>query len=116
MKTKLLLSLLASSAALMAAEPSADRPAPFSDRLTGDWGGERTRLADLGVNGFAYNNAIIASNVSGGIRNEADYAGDIFFGAEVIVLQAVEQFVLYTGVRPDAEWIDRAAAFARRPA
>lgn len=34
-------------------------------------------------------------------------------GAEVMVLQAVEQFVLYTGVRPDAAHIDEAAAFAR---
>jgi shikimate dehydrogenase len=34
-------------------------------------------------------------------------------GAEVIVLQAVEQFVLYTGVRPELELIARAAAFAR---
>jgi shikimate dehydrogenase len=34
-------------------------------------------------------------------------------GAEVIVLQAVEQFVLYTGVRPSAELIEMAAAFAR---
>lgn len=33
-------------------------------------------------------------------------------GAEVIVLQAVEQFVLYTGVRPDAVLIARAAAHA----
>jgi shikimate dehydrogenase len=34
-------------------------------------------------------------------------------GADVIVLQAVEQFVLYTGVRPGAELIEKAAAFAR---
>jgi shikimate dehydrogenase len=33
-------------------------------------------------------------------------------GAEVIVLQAVEQFVLYTGVRPSSDQIARAAAFA----
>ncbi|HET7333441.1 shikimate 5-dehydrogenase [Dyella sp.] len=33
-------------------------------------------------------------------------------GAEVIVLQAVEQFVLYTGVRPDAALVARAAAHA----
>ncbi|MFT4196618.1 MAG: shikimate 5-dehydrogenase [Pseudoxanthomonas sp.] len=33
-------------------------------------------------------------------------------GAEVIVLQAVEQFVLYTGVRPDADLVARAAAHA----
>ena len=34
-------------------------------------------------------------------------------GADVIVLQAVEQFVHYAGVRPNAEQIARAAAFAR---
>ena len=34
-------------------------------------------------------------------------------GAQIIVLQAVEQFVLYTGQRPDAALIERAAAFAR---
>ncbi|HEY5704730.1 MAG TPA: shikimate 5-dehydrogenase [Terrimicrobiaceae bacterium] len=34
-------------------------------------------------------------------------------GARVIALQAVEQFVLYTNVRPDPELIERAAAFAR---
>jgi shikimate dehydrogenase len=34
-------------------------------------------------------------------------------GASVIALQAVEQFVLYTGVRPNTELIEKAAAFAR---
>ena len=34
-------------------------------------------------------------------------------GTEVIVLQAVEQFVLYTGRRPDPDLIERAANFAR---
>jgi shikimate dehydrogenase len=34
-------------------------------------------------------------------------------GAEVIVLQAIEQFVLYTSVRPSMELIEMAAAFAR---
>jgi shikimate dehydrogenase len=33
-------------------------------------------------------------------------------GAEVIVLQAVEQFTLYTGVRPSGEQIKRAFAIA----
>lgn len=37
-------------------------------------------------------------------------------GGEVIVLQAVEQFVLYTGVRPEPALIAEAAAFARQPA
>ena len=35
-------------------------------------------------------------------------------GAEVIVLQAVEQFELYTGVRPDNQLIAEAATFARK--
>lgn len=35
-------------------------------------------------------------------------------GAEVIVLQAVEQFVLYTGVRPDPNLIAEAAEFANK--
>ena len=34
-------------------------------------------------------------------------------GAEVIVLQAVEQFELYTGVRPDDTLVAEATAFAR---
>ncbi len=37
-------------------------------------------------------------------------------GAEVIALQAAEQFVLYTGVRPSAEQIRQAGEFSRQPA
>ncbi|OOF57016.1 shikimate 5-dehydrogenase [Rodentibacter genomosp. 2] len=37
----------------------------------------------------------------------------IISGAEVIVLQAVEQFELYTHQRPNEELVDEAAAFAR---
>ena len=36
----------------------------------------------------------------------------VITGGEVIVLQAVEQFELYTGVRPDAALIERAARHA----
>jgi shikimate dehydrogenase len=37
----------------------------------------------------------------------------VITGAEVIELQALEQFVLYTGVRPSAVQVQAAAAFAR---
>ena len=37
----------------------------------------------------------------------------VITGAEVSILQAVEQFVLYTGTRPGTESIQRAALFAR---
>lgn len=40
----------------------------------------------------------------------------VITGDEVMTLQAVEQFVLYTGVRPEPALIAEAAAFARRPA
>ncbi len=40
----------------------------------------------------------------------------VITGAEVIAIQALEQFVLYTGVRPDATLIEQAAAFARQAA
>ncbi|WP_404482464.1 shikimate 5-dehydrogenase [Novosphingobium sp. BL-52-GroH] len=46
----------------------------------------------------------------------ADQAGKtVISGAEVIVLQAVEQFVLYTGIRPSPERIHDAALFAHGP-
>ncbi len=47
------------------------------------------------------------------IRAARAHGRPIVSGGEVGVLQAVEQFVLYTGVRPSDEAIARAAAFAR---
>ena len=37
----------------------------------------------------------------------------VITGLEVIAIQALEQFVLYTGVRPDPSVVEAAAAFAR---
>jgi shikimate dehydrogenase len=37
----------------------------------------------------------------------------VITGAEVLTLQAVEQFVLYAGVRPDDDQIRRASEFSR---
>jgi shikimate dehydrogenase len=47
------------------------------------------------------------------IRNACEQGKRVITGAEVIALQALEQFVLYTGVRPTDEQIARAAAHAR---
>jgi shikimate dehydrogenase len=47
------------------------------------------------------------------IRLARSLEKSIISGAEVAVIQAVEQFVLYTGSRPNTEQIGRAAAFAR---
>lgn len=50
------------------------------------------------------------------LRAAAAAGERLITGAEVIALQAVEQFVLYTGVRPDPDQIAEAAAFARENA
>ncbi len=47
------------------------------------------------------------------IRQARAQGKQVISGAEVIVLQAVEQFVLYTRLRPSPDQIRRAAEFAR---
>ncbi len=47
------------------------------------------------------------------IRLARSLGRSVITGAEVMTLQAVEQFVLYTGRRPAPELVERAAAFAR---
>ncbi|AJI95009.1 shikimate dehydrogenase substrate binding domain protein [Yersinia ruckeri] len=47
------------------------------------------------------------------IRYGRAHGKQIISGAEVITIQAVEQFVLYTGVRPTDAQVERAAAHAR---
>lgn len=49
------------------------------------------------------------------IRLAREGGKHVITGAEVIALQAAEQFALYTGVRPDEEQVRRAAAFAAAP-
>lgn len=47
------------------------------------------------------------------IRDARQKGKQVITGAEVIALQALEQFVLYTGIRPTDEQLARAAAYAR---
>ena len=47
------------------------------------------------------------------IRLAEELGKAVISGAEVIALQALEQFVLYTGVRPTPEQAQRAAEFSR---
>jgi len=47
------------------------------------------------------------------IRHARALGKPVITGAEVFAIQAVEQFALYTGVRPDDELFQRAAAYAR---
>lgn len=47
------------------------------------------------------------------IRRAQALGKPVITGLEVIALQALEQFVLYTGVRPTVEQVDAAVAYAR---
>jgi Shikimate 5-dehydrogenase len=47
------------------------------------------------------------------LRTAREAGKRLITGAEVATLQALEQFVLYTGVRPSADQVAQAAAFAR---
>lgn len=81
MKTRMLTSLFCG--VTLAASAATTEPAAFADRLTGDWAGQRTKLADAGVEVFAYFNAIVASNSSGGLNRKTNYAGDAFAGVSL---------------------------------
>jgi len=52
------------------------------DYLFGDWGGRRAELAEQGISFWGYYNAIVASNVSGGIQQGTAYAGGLYIGAQ----------------------------------
>ncbi len=57
---------------------------------------------------------VVATPVETPMVQRARRAGaHVITGAEVLALQAAEQFVLYTGVRPTDEQLARAAAFSR---
>lgn len=47
------------------------------------------------------------------IRYAKTQGKTVITGAEVFAIQAVEQFVLYTGIRPDPALFEKAAAYAR---
>jgi shikimate dehydrogenase len=49
------------------------------------------------------------------IRRAQALGKPVITGLEVIALQALEQFVLYTGVRPTREQVEAAVAYARDP-
>jgi carbohydrate-selective porin OprB len=53
------------------------------EQLTGDWGGFRTSLEDKGITPFAYYDSIAAANVSGGIKDDDQYTGQVYAGLDL---------------------------------
>ncbi len=54
-----------------------------SDKLTGDWNGLRTSLSKSGISPFAYYDAIAATNVSGGLKSDEAYTGQLYAGVDL---------------------------------
>jgi porin len=63
--------------------PDEDDQWAAGDYLTGDWNGKRKQLEEQGITLFGYYNAIVASNVNGGIDDATDYAGDLYAGVQL---------------------------------
>jgi porin len=76
------------------------------DYLTGDWGGARTELAAKGYSFYAYYNAIVAGNVSGGNGSGTALAGDLYAGLTVDLHKAMG----LDGWTFDLSGIDRSGA------
>tara|TARA_R110002096_G_scaffold318022_10_gene512433 strand:- start:4007 stop:5254 length:1248 start_codon:yes stop_codon:yes gene_type:complete len=51
--------------------------------LTGDWGGLRPQLIDNGITPFLYYDTIFGANVSGGIRADQEFAGQVYGGFDL---------------------------------
>jgi porin len=87
--------ILAFSAMLIATNALAS---DYNHTLSGDWGGQRTALAESGVDiGLVYT-ADVMSNLSGGVNEDTDYLGNIDFtatldGEKLYGLQGSEIFL-----------------------
>lgn len=53
------------------------------DYITGDWGGLRQNLIKKGITPFLYYDAIASAGVSGGIRDDQDFAGQVYAGVDL---------------------------------
>ena len=69
-------------------------------------------LAMLGLGGCA-SSMTVTGEPGVKMGDSYDQVLAVITGLEVIAIQALEQFVLYTGVRPTAEQFQAAVAFAR---
>lgn len=77
--TLLLATAITSTAGIVLADSG---PLLERERLTGDWGGARTSLEDSGISPFFYYDAIVGANVSGGIRDDEEFTGQIYTGLD----------------------------------
>ena len=69
----------------LATTAATESPDDFNsgDYLTGDWSGNRQRMIESGVTPFFYYDAIASANVSGGLRNNEGYTGQVYAGVDL---------------------------------
>lgn len=53
------------------------------DQLSGNWAGQRDSLEASGVTPFIVYDSIVAANVSGGIKSDEDFTGQVYAGLNV---------------------------------
>ena len=70
--------LLSSSIAMAETAQTVSEPWYARDRLSGNWAGERDSLKASGVAPFIVYNSILAVNVSGGIKSDEDFTGQLY--------------------------------------
>ncbi len=107
---KAIVVLLFGSIALVSHAATVDSPPPDSDwwhgqYLTGDWNAERQKLADEGVTPFFTYDAIMAGNVSGGLKQGGPlYGQNLGFGLTF----DMQKLVGWKGATINISGVDRA--------
>ncbi|WP_411847605.1 carbohydrate porin [Roseibacillus persicicus] len=82
MKNELFATALVTAGAL-ASQVSADDGFNSGDYLTRDWGGLRPQLIESGITPFLYYDSISSASVSGGLRSDQDYVGQVYAGVDL---------------------------------
>ena len=72
--------LLSSSIAMAETAQTVSEPWYERDRLSGNWAGERDSLEASGVAPFIVYDSILAANVSGGIKSDEGFTGQLYAG------------------------------------
>jgi porin len=90
----------AQTAAAASSEPQITQTWPAPAHIFGDWGGLRTKLADLGITYSLTYTSESVYNAVGGLKSGADYAHQILLGVDVDweKVAGISGFVTHTSI------------------
>ena len=84
MRNRIAIPLLLSTCLVMAETGQSSSETWYQrDRLTGNWAGHRDSLEESGVVPFMVYDSIFASNVSGGIKSDEEFTGQVYAGLDL---------------------------------